>query len=163
MKAVYVITEDSGLTKVGISQNIPVRLLDLKFTRRRPVRLAHKFEHDNARLVERVAHALLKDCHVEGEWFNVSTDAASEAISTAMGLIEKNEHHDLIRRPEPPKRERINAVQGDKKDRAVLYVKMPADVKAAAKALADADGRSLSNWLVLLIEEHVAADKKGKR
>jgi len=43
------------------------------------------------------------------------------------------------------------------------WIRLPAKVKRAAQKLADADGRSLSNWLARVIEQTVNAQQTGKK
>jgi predicted HicB family RNase H-like nuclease len=46
----------------------------------------------------------------------------------------------------------------------VIYIRIPSELKKQAKAAADADGRSLSNWLERIIQERLdSMDKKAKR
>ena len=44
----------------------------------------------------------------------------------------------------------------------IINFRVDANLKKQAKKLAEADGRSLSNWLTRLIEEAVAKGGKGK-
>lgn len=43
----------------------------------------------------------------------------------------------------------------------IVNFRIAADLKKEAKKLAEADGRSLSNWITLLIEREVKRTKKG--
>lgn len=44
----------------------------------------------------------------------------------------------------------------------ILNVRIEADLKKKAKKIAEADGRTLSNWVTRLIEREVAAAKLRK-
>jgi len=51
---------------------------------------------------------------------------------------------------------RVNAMPKEK----IINFRIDADLKSRARKLAEADGRSLSNWITLLIEKEV---KKGRK
>lgn len=42
----------------------------------------------------------------------------------------------------------------------VINFRIDADVKSGAKKLAEADGRSLSNWITVLIEKELKKNRK---
>lgn len=42
-----------------------------------------------------------------------------------------------------------------------INIRLPLDVKASLQQLAEADGRSLSNYLNKLLRDHVEAQRKG--
>jgi len=44
----------------------------------------------------------------------------------------------------------------------ILNLRIEPDLKKAAKKLADADGRSLSNWVTRLIQREVDSARSGK-
>jgi len=44
----------------------------------------------------------------------------------------------------------------------ILNLRIEPDLKKAAKKLADADGRSLSNWVTRLIQREVDGARSGK-
>ncbi len=44
----------------------------------------------------------------------------------------------------------------------ILNLRIEPDLKKAAKKLADADGRSLSNWVTRLIQREVDSARNGK-
>lgn len=87
MKAVYVIVEDGGCSKIGIADNPRSRLNGLQTSHPRALTLVHTKQADDARLVERVAHALLKGKRASGEWFHVTPEEAICAIDAAIELI----------------------------------------------------------------------------
>lgn len=64
---VYVIAETGGAVKVGIAGDATSRLDALQTANPRRLRLVHSEDSDNARLVERVAHYLLREKRQAGE------------------------------------------------------------------------------------------------
>ena len=83
---VYAIATATAV-KIGVSNNPPKRLRTLQTGATDKLRLVHSIEHSDARLVERLAHDMLKDKHTHGEWFRVSEDEAVGAISRAVSEI----------------------------------------------------------------------------
>jgi predicted HicB family RNase H-like nuclease len=45
----------------------------------------------------------------------------------------------------------------------ILNLRIEPDLKKSAKKLAEADGRTLSNWVTRLIQREVEAAKSGKK
>lgn len=45
----------------------------------------------------------------------------------------------------------------------ILNVRIEADLKKKAKKIAEADGRTLSNWVTRLIEREVASQTKARK
>lgn len=86
---VYVIHSAGGFVKIGISGNPARRAADLRPHQPFTVELVHVRDPGNlkARLVEAAAHHLLKDRHVRGEWFEVSTEEAIAAIEAAVTMV----------------------------------------------------------------------------
>jgi hypothetical protein len=88
----------AGPVKIGISKDVPVRAKcfgEINVLHRQP------FDRKQARLVERVAHALLKEKRLNGEWFDVSPGEAISAIQSAVSLIEGGRHDDLFKPNKP--------------------------------------------------------------
>ena len=44
----------------------------------------------------------------------------------------------------------------------IINIRVDAELKRQAKRLAENDGRSLSNWILRLIQEEIKKDGKGK-
>jgi predicted transcriptional regulator len=54
----------------------------------------------------------------------------------------------------------VCATMDDMKKTAPLSHRLPPDLKEALQRLADADSRSLTNYIELVLKRHVAAEKK---
>lgn len=85
---VYAIS-DGDLIKVGFSGNLRGRLTELQAASPRPLTVCGDRTTERARAVERVAHYLLREQRVRGEWFNVSPEQAISAIDEAVRLVEE--------------------------------------------------------------------------
>ncbi len=48
-------------------------------------------------------------------------------------------------------------------EKTMFSFRMSEDLKAALQKLSEADRRSLSSYIHLALEDHIAAKKKGKR
>lgn len=90
MKTVYVVGGEAGPRKIGITGDIKARLYNLSFVSKQQLAVLASFDMagDDARVVEKIAHALLQEKRSNGEWFNVSTEEAIAAITEAMTQIE---------------------------------------------------------------------------
>ena len=84
MKSVYVIAQERGPVKVGISDKPMFRLRSLQTGHASRLDLKHSREADNAKLVERLAHHALREKRLSGEWFDVTVDEAIAAIESAV-------------------------------------------------------------------------------
>ncbi len=85
--AIYVITRNDGLCKVGVTSDIRRRVLEhvracgpLSLYKSLPLG-----DRQEAYLIERMAHRVLTPCWVIGEWFKCSPQTALDAISAAVG------------------------------------------------------------------------------
>lgn len=84
MAAIYVLSGDNGLVKVGMSENVEMRVQAL--------RLANAIEfvspdHPKARKVEIAAHKALAEFRYRGEWFQCSVARAIRAVTEAFDAI----------------------------------------------------------------------------
>ena len=90
MTSVYVMTNDIGLTKVGISKNPTCRQAQLKNSSGMGVYIrwvSEKLERSMARDIERKAHYLLRDNRMQGEWFSsITPNYAASVISDKLGV-----------------------------------------------------------------------------
>jgi hypothetical protein len=93
--------------------------------------------------IEATAHRLLKRAgkHIEGEWFSASIDECTEAIARAERIVAGVESDPT------PKPCSLNFREGD-----VLRV--------ALQRLADANKRSLSDYVRIVLEEHADAQRE---
>lgn len=88
---VYVIAEEGGHVKVGVSDAPAGRMFALQTSNPRLLRLAYQsrgFPRAEAMSIEREAHRELKDRQTSGEWFACSPDEAIDAVWKAGGCTE---------------------------------------------------------------------------
>jgi hypothetical protein len=91
---VYIIGHDAGPKKIGMSKDPLSRQNTLGVEGCREMEcLYHSeaFSRADARRVERLAHLILADQHVEGEWFNVTVQEGQAAIATAITSVRTGE------------------------------------------------------------------------
>lgn len=95
MTSVYIMTNDIGLTKIGISKNPTCRQAQLKNSSGMGVYIrwvSEKLERSMARDIERKAHYLLRDNRMQGEWFSsITPNYAASVISGKLGVKMKKE------------------------------------------------------------------------
>ena len=82
-QAVYVISTDRGVVKVGISHNPIERLAQLQTGSPYHLRLVYAAVHSDASRVEAIVHHMLRDKLAYGEWFCVTEAVARNAIMRA--------------------------------------------------------------------------------
>src|SRR3974377_2278507 len=87
--AVYVITTDRGVCKVGISNNPILRLEQLQTGAAFPLRLVYSAIHSEASTIETMVHHALRDKHTYGEGFHVPDNVARDAIGRAAAKLGK--------------------------------------------------------------------------
>jgi hypothetical protein len=80
MPAIYVISVNRMLVKVGRSQDPDARLRGLQTASSAPLTLEYAREITSAARVEREVHQLLAPWHKTGEWFACDPDLAVMAI-----------------------------------------------------------------------------------
>jgi len=85
---VYVISDDTGLNKIGFCASIRTRFKGVQADRGRPCRIEYLTDvMDKAHHVERLAHDLVTGDRIYGlEWFACSTDEAISAVEQAIVL-----------------------------------------------------------------------------
>lgn len=88
-QAIYIITTDRGVVKVGISDNPIERLANLQTGSPFRLRLVYAAVHSDARRIETIVHHKLKDKLAYGEWFSVNQEVARQAILDAARSIGK--------------------------------------------------------------------------
>ena len=96
---VYVASSDSGPHKIGVSDRPLDRMKQLWFASRGDGQpsavelIAVKPRCDgSAKLVEKVAHSLLRAKQIEGEWFDVTAAEAIAGVEHAVHLVETGQH-----------------------------------------------------------------------
>lgn len=89
---VYIIAEQDGPRKIGISDDPVNRILSLQ-AGRSPLSVVASYLRDggDAGIVERIAHRLLKEKRVVGEWFDVIDDQAIAAVREAIALVDSGD------------------------------------------------------------------------
>lgn len=131
---VYVIGSAQGPQKIGVSDNLTSRVINLQAGKQ--ARLAVVFSQErprgDARLIERAAHDLLAAKRAEGEWFNVTIDEAIEAVSLAIGKVDSGEIELL-----PPRAPQSN----------VIGVRFERDERKALEVAAAAEDRALAAFI----------------
>lgn len=87
---VYVIGGDGGPTKIGVSSKPTSRVLTLQSEHKRKLQViatCHR-PYGDAFLVERMAHGLLAEKRLHGEWFDVTVGQAVEALNLAISKVD---------------------------------------------------------------------------
>lgn len=89
----YVITDDAGACKVGVSRSPQRRLRQLQTGASRRLRIARAGAEPVAlaREVEAYAHWLLRAAQMQGEWFQVTEEAAWVALVASCIAVAKGE------------------------------------------------------------------------
>jgi hypothetical protein len=102
---VYVISAGPEKVKVGKANNPQQRMRDLQTGHYETLSLFHSVDcalHE-VMAAEHMAHALLRDKRLRGEWFSVTPDEAKEAIEKAL---------DAVRRGiEPPEAAKVQTIK----------------------------------------------------
>lgn len=85
---IYVIENQHGHVKIGISSNPSARLANLQTGSPVPISIAFKiFAGDRAFDIEQEAHIILASRRLEGEWFAASKDAAIASVYAAAARL----------------------------------------------------------------------------
>lgn len=100
MKVYVIRNADTPLVKIGISKEPFRRLAMLQVETKDRLILEKEFDAEDARKVERTAHALLQDARAHGEWFRVTVEEAIEAVEVAIPLAAEPE---AIKEPRKPR------------------------------------------------------------
>ena len=77
---VYLIQEQFGAVKIGVSVHPGNRLIDLQVGYPYELSLLHEFPTPNARRVEAELHARYADKRLRGEWFRLSPEDVEELV-----------------------------------------------------------------------------------
>jgi len=150
---VYVM-EGSDRLKVGRSKHVFVRKAQHELGKQ-PLRLAFAtMPNIRAKDIERIACRILRnEGHtISGEWFAVDVARAIQAVMEAERIVRLGLPEPLVvRRPRKP-------------PRGLLAMRLDEDLKASLQRLADADNRSLTNYIETVLRQHVAeADRNTRR
>ena len=88
--AVYVIGDEAGRHKIGVSATPERRRAHLQTERKTKLTLVATYQSPTGRgwAIESKAHALLSDCRLSGEWFAVTADQAMETVQRALEMVE---------------------------------------------------------------------------
>jgi hypothetical protein len=113
MKRVYVIVSDRGGVKIGVSASPARRLVTLGQQQVGHFTLTYETEmRADSNAVEKLAHHLLADKKIRGEWFDVSAEDAQATIIKAIELIEGGDAPSRI--PPKPKKRSEDATAADR-------------------------------------------------
>lgn len=145
---VYVMEGEDGLVKVGYSCQVDARARQIGNV----VSIAYVTkEKQEAERIERSAHRLLRLAgkRVRGEWFSATVAEAIDAIERAERIAEGLElalDARPLSKPKPVEK---------------TPFRLSYETLAELQRLADADRRSLTNYIEIVLEDHVKT--KGKR
>lgn len=91
-KYVYVIGPEAGHLKIGLTKNVPTRLVDLQVGSPIPLilHLSVRIPSHLAAQVEDHTHWLLYEYRVSGEWFEVNAALAIKAVKDAVTSVKKS-------------------------------------------------------------------------
>lgn len=140
-KCVYAISSEDGPTKIGKASSPARRVASLNTGS--SVKLTLKYESsamDKADLVERLAHQLLAEKRLNGEWFSVSTEEAVAAINAAIAMVDRGVMTAL---PKSKERDYPSTTAQEIKD---WQSRLGVTQLAAAKLLA-APAQTYRNWI----------------
>ncbi len=87
---VYVIGPDGGPFKIGVANDVDVRLRQIQIDQPQPLAIMHRqvVPFSARYIVEKHAHAILAPHRVRGEWFGVPALRAIEAVMQAANDVE---------------------------------------------------------------------------
>lgn len=91
MKSVYIASAEPCRNKVGISNNPKRRVDALSGAAGYPLRLVEVHQTPAARAVEAMAHWLLRDTRLHGEWFSSSVEDVRAAVQGAIVRVAAGE------------------------------------------------------------------------
>jgi hypothetical protein len=81
---IYIISNERGPIKIGISNNPQARLIGLRTGSADALTLTHIFKPSgSAKKLEKQVHMMLAKAHISGEWFNATVDDAVIAVERA--------------------------------------------------------------------------------
>lgn len=130
MSAAYVASAGARRQKIGLSSDPFRRVAALSGASGYPLTLVAQHEVTDAALVERMAHWLLRDSHIHGEWFGVDVATAEATIVQASQLIKEGQK--VPRRPSNPCSGRGGRPPLGNKP---TQIRLPEELKARAVAL----------------------------
>lgn len=95
---VYVIGAPDGPQKIGIAGDPKKRLMAIQTGSHAPVAIALSVEASDggAEHVENYAHWLLRDARLSGEWFRVTPEQATKAVTEAVEAVSKGERKEKL-------------------------------------------------------------------
>jgi hypothetical protein len=89
-RKVYVIQDDDKC-KIGISIHPGLRMQSMYAATSKELKLVYETEKlDDARLIERTTHRILKGFRIRREWFKVTPETAIAAINEALSAVKQN-------------------------------------------------------------------------
>lgn len=153
--SVYVTQSATRGVKVGRSNNVSLRMYALSLAYRESMVALHQTDMlDDAEPVETMAHWLLRDHHLGGEWFAVEPAEAVEAVASAALLVGQGER--------APKRIGFKTALS-KRLEIRTYFKMPSVTIRRVQEWRRRQPNlpSQSEAIRLLVEQALAADEKG--
>lgn len=85
---VYVIESEAGVIKVGFSGDPQNRLLGLLTGHPFGLEVAYTRHHEQAPLIEKIAHRILAPTKIRNEWFKCSKNDAIAAVDAAFDILQ---------------------------------------------------------------------------
>ena len=151
---------DLDCVKIGIAFKPDVRAATLSKELGASVEVVHTEPHASAALVERMAHWILREHRIKRhrtDWFWVSIETAKGAIRDA-SLAVQNPNWT----PPWPTGRMPSEIESPKTS-AHIGLRIEADLKASLQELADAEQRTLSNYIYNILRGLVreAGDGEG--
>jgi Arc/MetJ-type ribon-helix-helix transcriptional regulator len=101
---IYGVSGSDGPIKVGFSTNLHLRLQTLRFafSRELEVMFYVPVDVEQVREIEKLAHFILRDRRVKGEWFDINADEALAAVQSAIERYSQGER--VLRARDDPER-----------------------------------------------------------
>ena len=84
MNDIYIIGPEAGPFKIGLSGDVTNRLRHLQSSNFAHLKVWHCEPITGGREIERYIHHQLDGSHIRGEWFDVTLDAAKQAIKDGL-------------------------------------------------------------------------------
>lgn len=129
-RSIYVMSA-GGLVKVGMARHCEDRRAQVEAMEGKPVVLEYVSETvDHASRYERYVHDALAYSRMRGEWFCCSVSEAVDAVKSVLKL-------EVSRKP------------------YMMLTKVDPELKRKLQRLADADRRSLTNYIEVVLKQHV--------
>ncbi len=87
---VYIVDSGSGAIKVGVTSNMLKRLAQFQHASPHEVTVVNTWKRKlmDAEKVEKLAHRILKQHHIRGEWFSCAPEVGIKAVDLAIKIVD---------------------------------------------------------------------------